>query len=127
MGKKNSFEKEGLKTMPTAFAKLTKLIMAMTAVKRDSGKKTLFGKDKGAKAFSKFLAILKETMDAMLVDGVIKASDSTEDVILILEVKLAEFSTAYPDWVDGYAFAANFFGEQRKAATVAVNKIREMR
>ncbi len=127
MGKPTSFEKENLKIMPTAFAKLTKLIMAMTCVKRDSGKKTLFGKDKGAKAFSKFLALLKETLDAMVVDGVIKASDSTEDVITTLEEKLADFSTAYPDWADGYAFADNFFGEQRKAATVAIKKIREMR
>jgi hypothetical protein len=127
MGKLTSFEKEHLKIMPTAFAKLTKLIMAMTCVKRDSGKKTLFGKDKGAKAFSKFLALLKETLDAMVVDGVIKTSDSTEDVITTLEEKLAIFSTAYPDWADGYAFADNFFGEQRKAATVAIKRIREMR
>lgn len=127
MGETGSFEKETLKTMPTSFAKLTKLIMAMTRVKQDSGKKTLFGKDKGAKAFSKFLAILKETLEAMLVDGVIKSSDSNEEVIATLETKLAVFSANYPDWDDGYAFAANFFGEQRKAATVAVSKIRSMR
>jgi len=127
MGKTDLFAKETLKAMPTAFAKLTKLIMAMTAVKQDSGKKTLFGKDKGAKAFSKFLALLKETLDAMVVDGVIKTSDSTEDVITTLEGKIADFSIAYPDWVDGYAFSANFFGEQRKAATVAVNQVRQMR
>lgn len=127
MSKTGSFEKEGLKTMPTAFAKLTKLIMAMTRVKQDSGKKTLFGKDKGAKAFSKFLAILKETLEAMLVDGLIKKSDSNEEVIIILEAKLELFSTKYPDWADGYAFAANFFGEQREAALVAVNKVRLMR
>jgi len=127
MGKTDAFAKETLKVMPTAFAKLTKLIMAMTAVKKDSGKKTLFGNDKGAKAFSKFLALLKETLDAMLVDGVIKSSDSTEDVITTLEGKIADFSIAYPDWSDGYLFSANFFGEQRKAATVAVNKVREMR
>ena len=127
MGETSSFKKETLKTMPTAFAKLTKLIMAMTSVKQDSGKKTLFGKDKGAKAFSKFLAILKETLDAMVVDGVIKTSDSSEDVITTLESKLDEFSAVYPDWADGYSFAANFFGEQRKAAIVAVNKIRLMR
>ncbi|MCF6282591.1 MAG: hypothetical protein L3J28_10375 [Candidatus Polarisedimenticolaceae bacterium] len=127
MSESSAFAKETLKVMPTAFAKLTKLIMAMTAVKQDSGKKTLFGKDKGAKAFSKFLALLKETLDAMVVDGVIKTSDSNEDVINTLEEKLADFATIYPDWDDGYAFANNFFGEQRQAATVAVNKVRQMR
>ena len=127
MSDTSSFEKRSLQAMPNAFTAITKLIMAMAGVTKDSGKKTLFGKDKGEKAFSKFLAILKEALDAMTTDGVIQSSTPTEEVIEIIESKLKEFSTAYPDWEDGYSFAANFFGDQRKAAITAITKLRLMR
>ena len=41
---------------PHTFAGMQKLVMAMADVSNDVGKKTWFGKDKGAIAFEKFIS-----------------------------------------------------------------------
>ena len=75
---------------PHTFNALTKLVMAMADVTKNAGKKTLFGRDKGQESYAKLLQALKVTVQAMVLDGVIRESTSTEEVAKELEETYAK-------------------------------------
>jgi hypothetical protein len=118
------FEEQLRLMTPHTYNGLTKLVTAMADVRKNTGKKTFFGKDKGQESYSKFLHALKATMQAMVLDGVIRESTSTEDVATELEGKLEKFAMAYPNWQDAYGFAAFFLHDQREDAIATMNRLR---
>lgn len=120
------FEEQLRLMTPHTYNALTKLVMAMVDVRKNTGKKTFFGKDKGQESYSKFLHALKVTMQAMVLDDVIRESTSTEDVATELERKLEKFAMAYPNWRDAYGFAAFFLHDQREDAIATMNRLRSM-
>ncbi len=123
----NQYFEEKLRLMtPHTFNALTKLVMAMAAVTKNSGKKTFLGRDKGQESYSKFLAMLKATLQAMVLDGLIRESTSTEEVIAELDQRLNEFSIAFPNWKDAYAYAYFFFRENATDAIATVERLRSM-
>ena len=111
---------------PHTYVALQKLVVAMAAVKKNVGKKTFFGKDKGQESYSKFLEKLKITFQAMVLDNVISESSSTDEVIKSLEKKMNDFSMAHPNWQDAYEFANHFFSGDMKDAKAIVNRLRSM-
>lgn len=118
------FEEQLRLATPHTFNALTKLVMTMADVTKNAGKKTLFGRDKGQESYSKFLQTLKVTVQAMVLDGVIRESTSTDDVAKELEEKLEKFAMAFPNWQDAYRFAAMFFGEERRDAIATIDRLR---
>ncbi len=56
----------------------------MADVTKNTGKKTLFDRDKGQESYSKFLSMLKITIQAMVLDGVVRENTPTDDVIVFL-------------------------------------------
>lgn len=70
---------------PHTYNALQKLVMAMADVKKNIGKKTIFGRDKGQESYSKFLENLKITLQAMILDDIMKESASTVEAIGYLE------------------------------------------
>ena len=54
------FERQLRHFSPHTYNALTKLVMAMAAVTKNTGKKTLFGRDKGQESYSKFLEAQKK-------------------------------------------------------------------
>lgn len=111
---------------PHTFNALQHLVMSMADVMKNKDKKTLFGRDKGAMSYSKFLKALRVTVHSMVLDGVIRESTGTDQVAKELEDKLEKFAMAYPNWPDAYGFAAMFFGELRQDAIATLERIRSM-
>lgn len=120
------FEEQLRLMTPHTYNALTKLVMAMADVTKNAGRKTLFGRDKGQESYSKFLAMLKVTIQAMVLDGVIRESTPTDEVAAELEKKLEIFSMAFPNWQDAYGFAAMFLGEKRKDAFATIDRLRSI-
>ena len=119
------FSEEQLRLLgPHTFAALQKLVMSMADVAKNAGKTGLFGRNKGQEAYSRFLAALKVTVQSMVLDGVIRESTPTEEVLSALEAKLDQFSRMFPNWQDAYGFAAIFLGERRVDALATVERLR---
>ena len=81
---------------PNTVRILHKLVKAADSCVKNAGKKTIFGKDKFHNSKVKFLYVLALTIDAMIEDGIIRPSTSTEEIILELENKIIQFNCAYP-------------------------------
>jgi hypothetical protein len=110
---------------PHTFAGMTKLVMSMADVANNIGKKTWFGRDKGAIAYEKFLKSLRQTIVGMTLDGVIKESFTNDQVVAELEKILTKFALAFPNWHEAYEFANNFFSANNKEDyTALINRLR---
>lgn len=110
---------------PHAFAALQKLVMAMADVANDTGKKTWFGRDRGAIAYEKFMSSLKQTITGMILDGNINESSTADEIVIALGDLLDKFSMAFPNWLDAYNFANAFFDPSRKSEyTAVINRLR---
>ena len=81
---------------PNTVRTLHKLVKAADSCVKNVGKKTIFGKDKFHNSKRKFLYVLALTIDAMIEDGIIRPSTSTEEIILELKDKIILFNFAYP-------------------------------
>jgi hypothetical protein len=111
---------------PHTYNALQKLVMAMADVKKNAGKKTFFGRDKGQASYSNFLEKLKVTLQSMILDNIMKESASTIEAIAHLEEKLNHFSMAHPNWQDAYDFANMFFSGDMKDAKAVVERLRSI-
>ena len=100
---------------PHLFAALQKLVMAMEDTAKNVGKKTLFGKDKGAESYMKFVACLRQTVAACILDRQATESDSNAHIIGVITMVLEKFAMAYPNWPVAYSFAAGFFSSENRA------------
>lgn len=109
---------------PHTLNALQKLVMTMADVRKNAGKKTLFGRDKGQESYAKFLETLKITVHSMILDGVIEESTSSTEVAERLLSSLGTFSLAFPNWQDAYGFASYFFGQERHNAAAAIDRLR---
>lgn len=118
------FEEQLHLITPHTYNALTKLVMAMSGVVKNSGKKTLFGRDKGQESYSKFLITLQKALQSMVLDGVISEATSNEETLEKLGKKLYEFSMAHPNWQDAYGFASMFFNDKKEDAIAAINRLR---
>jgi hypothetical protein len=105
---------------PHMFAALQKLVMAMESVAKNVGKKTFFGKDKGAEAYIKFVDCLRQTVVASILDGKSSESSSNEHVIGVITMVLGKFELAYPNWPLAYEFSAHFFSDGNRQNSLAL-------
>lgn len=108
---------------PHTFNSLQHLVMAMAKVSKNQGKKSFFGKDKGLIAYKTFEEKLRDTILAMVLDGVIKRNSSPTDVRKMLIRGIQLFATAFPNWQDAYHYANEYF---INSATVAEDRIEAM-
>jgi hypothetical protein len=110
---------------PHSFAAIQKLVMAMADFEKNIGKRSWFGRDKGAIAYEQFLNSLRQTVTCMTLDCKIRESSSVTEVVAALEELLTKFSMAYPNWEDAYTFANHFFSaNNREDYTAVINRIR---
>ena len=118
------FERQLRHFSPHTYNALTKLVMAMAALTKHTGKKTLFGRDKGQESYSKFLEALKVTVQSMILDGLVKESTASDEVVSVLTGKLKEFELAHPNWQDAYTLSAFFFKENCTDAASVIEHLR---
>lgn len=109
---------------PHTLNALQHLVMAMADVRKNAGKKSFFGRDKGQEAYAKFLAHLKATVHSMILDGLIYESTSSPDVADKLMDQLQTFALAFPNWQDAFGFATYFFVQQRADGIAAIDRLR---
>lgn len=101
-----------------------KLVMTMADVRKNSGKKTWFGQDKGQQSYANFLGALKVTIHSMVIDGLIQESTRSDAVSDKLLEELQTFALAFPNWQDAYGFASYFLVDQRHNAVATIERIR---
>ncbi len=95
---------------PHTLHALQNLIMAIVDYQKNQGKFSFFGKDKGLKAYQKFMESIRDTRDAMIIDKVIDKGASQSDFQGKLLENIVVFSTIYPNWQDAYKYAFEYFG-----------------
>jgi len=95
---------------PHTLHALQNLIMAIVDYQKNQGKFSLFGKDKGLKAYQKFMESVRDTRDAMIMDKVLNESASQSEFQGKLMENIIAFSTIYPNWQDAYKYAFEYFG-----------------
>ena len=105
---------------PHTFNSLQHLVMSMADFANSRGKKSFFGNDKGLAAYKKFEDKFRDTLLAMVLDGLIErnAAPSRTRTELIKAIEL--FAATFPNWQEAYAFANEFLVD---SATVAENRI----
>lgn len=108
---------------PHTFNALQHLVMAMADFQKNRNKKTLFGKDKGLAAYKKFEDKLRDTLLAMVLDGVITRVATPAEYREQLTGAIGAFASVFPNWQDAYVFAAEYFVSSAKEAE---DRIHEM-
>ncbi len=109
---------------PHTLNALQHLVMAMSDVRKNAGKRSLFGRDKGQESYAKFLGHLKATVHSLVLDGLIKESTSGSDVVDVLMDQLQTFALAFPNWQDAFGFASYFFIQERSSGIAAIERLR---
>lgn len=122
----NKLVEEQLKLQtPNTYNALTHLVPALADTTKTLGKKSIFGRDKGAAAFEKMLGTLQMTIAALQLDGVITHTTPSPNVLDAILRFLRLFSEAHPNWQDAYSFAGFFFQEERDSALSTIDNLRD--
>ena len=103
-------EEEFRNHYPHTLHALQNLVMAIVDYQKNQGKFSFFGKDKGLKAYQKFMESIRDTRDAMIINKVINESASQSEFQGKLLENIVVFSTIYPNWQDAYKYAFEYFG-----------------
>lgn len=103
-------------SFPHTFNSLQHLVMAMADFANSRGKKSFFGKDKGLVAYKKFEDKFRDTLLAMVLDGIIErnAPPLRARTELIKAIEL--FAATFPNWQEAYAFANEFLVDSAEVA-----------
>ena len=101
------------------------LVMAFEFGAKNHGKKTWYGSDKTPKVYLKIGPCLRESIVAMLNDGLIKADTPDEDIFKKLRWFLLEFQVAYPNWPEAYDFADAFFNVEPELTGIVIKHVKE--
>jgi hypothetical protein len=103
-------------TAPHTFNALQHLVMAMADFASARGKRTLFGRDKGLAAYKRFEEKLRDTLLAMVLDGVIVRNVAPGQAREKLIEAIQLFAATFPNWRDAYAFADEYLVRSRAVA-----------
>lgn len=117
-------EENMIRRCPHTLNAFQKLVMAMADVRKNAGKKSLFGRDKGQEAYANFLGKLRATIHSMILDGLIQESTSSAEVASKLMDELQTFALAFPNWQDAFGFASYFFVQERANGVAAIDRLR---
>ena len=91
--------------IPHTYTAMEHLIMAMADADNNRGKTSFFGHDKGLKSYLKFEEKLKNALLAMVMDGLLKRSDSAATYLEKLLLVIDAWEAIFPNWPDAHAFA----------------------
>lgn len=111
---------------PHTFNALQSLVMTMDKYYKVRNKSTIFGRDRGLKAFKKFEAQLKNSLYALVLDNVVSRNASASSYYENLMEMIASFMNLFPNWQDGYAFATEYFINNKDESIDRIKKIMEL-
>lgn len=110
---------------PHTHKALGKLVMAFEFGAKHYGKKTWLGRDKTPKVYLQIGPNLRDSIVAMLNDGLVKRETPDEEILKKLRWHIEEFKVAYPNWPGAYGFADFFFESDMDLAVVTVRHVKE--
>ncbi len=108
---------------PHTYNALQVLVMAMADYTNNKNKKTFFGIDRGLTAYKKFEDALRDTILAMVVDGVIVRSVGAKECREKLMEMIIAWSGVFPNWQDAYSFAGEYFVDQAEIAEARIGQL----
>lgn len=100
---------------PHTYTALEHLVMAMAEANKNQGKKSLFGVDKGLKAYRRFEEKLSDTLLALHLDGLVSRTAPAGEYRRQLAAALDVFSQAFPNWPDAYEFAYKILSDEERS------------
>ena len=114
-------------SFPHTFNSLQKLVMAMAKLKKNRGRKTFFGRDKGLESLNHFEDTLRDSLQSMILDRAISPLASAEEIREILVEMIIAFAQVFPNWQDAYSFAEEYFVRDSKEAEARIAQMRGQR
>lgn len=99
---------------PYSHQALQNFVMAMTDVVKNTGKKSLFGRDKGADAYEKFILSLLRVVKGMGADGQIQESSTPDEILEKLVILMGLFRDGYPNWPEAYLYFTWLISDNRQ-------------
>jgi hypothetical protein len=118
-----ALQEDFFKKYPHSANSLTKFLVAMDNAKKHTGKKTLFGKDKGLEAFIEFKKRLNELINSCILDGVITGNEDTDYIRGTVINSVGAAMDVWPNWPVAYAFAEEFFVDEPDVANSTINQV----
>jgi len=109
--------------IPHTYTAMEHLIMAMEDAFRNRGKTSFLGHDKGLKSYLKFEEKLKNTLLAMVMDGIVKRSDPAATYLENLLSVIDAWGLIFPNWPDAHAFAHEMLRSNPSAARELVSNL----
>lgn len=109
---------------PNTFGALQHFVMSMDDYVKNTGKKSIFGRDKGEDAYVNFLHRLKQTMFALHADNQINASNTNDEILEKIEAVMALFQESFPNWTDAYLYFAWISTENRQNTLSLIDRLR---
>lgn len=106
---------------PRTHIALQTFVMAMTDVVKNAGKKSLFGRDKGADSYERFLRSMIQTVQAMLQDNQVNEANTSDEVLQKLVSVMELFRSGYPNWPEAYLYFTWMISDNRPRTVEMVN------
>ena len=94
---------------PHVFNSLQALVLSMAKYQKNRDKKSFLGRDKGLESYKKFEASLKDTILAMVLDGIVTRNVDAKKCCEELVSVIVAFSEVFPNWQDAYSYASEYF------------------
>lgn len=98
-------------TTPNTANAWTHVVPALERYAKSEGKRSFFGRDKGAMAYHKLEKKLHLVVLALYGDGLLSRGASAEDCLLALLSSIVWFKEVYPNWTEAYLAAHKVFVE----------------
>lgn len=109
---------------PRTYTALSHLVVALAKAVKSAGKKTWFGNDKSVKAYSALMQRINELVIALTLDGLVRPSMESHEVVDQIVAMLDFFAKAHPNWIDSYGLAYHIFVVEREDAIATIERMR---
>lgn len=103
------FTSEFAKSYPRSFRQLQDMTLAAVKAQRNSGKRSIFGKDKGAEAFNKFMHVATKLCETLVQEGATRTGPDESNELEKINFIIQSFFFAYPNWKDAEPVWGGFY------------------
>ena len=97
---------------PNTYNAWTHVTPALVKCAKREGKRSLFGNDKGEKAYRTLVEKLRLVVLGLYGDGLLSLGSEADECLVTLLSSLVAFKASYPNWTDAYSAGYRVFVEQ---------------
>ena len=103
------FASEFAKSYPRSFRQLQDMTVAAASASRNHGKRSIFGKDKGAEAFGEFMRVATHLCSTLEQEGATSIVPDEANELERINFIVQSFFSAYPNWKDAEPVWGGFY------------------